>query len=142
MALDETVKRLDGKKDVQKETILYCSVELYQISDSYDSKQILQNIKAFAVSHSSPYVIAFHDKDIYTEDTFDKNKRLIGTKGQAKSPHYHVLLKLPYRMAKSDLAVQLGIEERWILKLKKESDFDYMIWYCTHEAYKDIQETL
>lgn len=138
MPLDETVERIDDKKDVQKETIRYCSIELYKVSSSYDSKQILQNIKEYCISYSCSYVIVYHDKDVYTEDTFDNKKRLIGVKGQPKKPHYHILLLFPYPRPKSDVAQKIGIEERWILKLKKESDFDNMIWYCTHEAYEDI----
>lgn len=138
--LDETVKRLENKKDdlPQSPTIQYCSIELYEVSDSYDCKQILSRIKESALPNKTSYVIAKHDKDVFTENTFNSYKELIGVKGEPKKPHYHVLIRLPYRMYRCDLALALGIEERWILKLKKESDFDNMIWYLTHEKYENI----
>lgn len=141
--LDETVERLEKKSNEPKSiTLQYCSIELYQVSDSYDSEQVLQRIKTDCLPPKTAYVIALHDRDVYTEDTFNSYKELIGTKGQKKASHYHILLKLPYRMYRCDIANKLGIEERWILKLKKEQDFDNMIWYVTHEKYEDIQSTL
>ena len=137
--LDETVKRLEKKDDLPKsQTIQYCSIELYAVSDSYDCESIIQKIKSDCLPNKTAYVIAFHDKDVYTEDTFNSYKEIVGVKGQPKKPHYHVLLRLPYRMYKCDIALALGIEERWILKLKKESDFDNMIFYVTHEKYENI----
>lgn len=144
MPLEETIKRLEDKKnDLPKSpTIQYCSIELYKVSDSYDSESVLQSIKKDALPDKSAYVIAYHDRDVFTENTFNSYKQLIGVKGEPKKPHYHILVRLPYRMYRCDLAQKLGIEERWILKLKKESDFDNMIWYLTHEKYEDIQSTL
>lgn len=142
MPLEETITRLDGKKDVQKTSVRYCSIELYSVSDSYDCEQVLQTIKEYCVSNGCSYVIAFHDRDIYTENNFDSRKRLIGVKGQPKKPHYHVLIMFPYSRPRSDVALAFGIDERWILKLRKESDFDNMIWYLTHEKYEDIQSAL
>ena len=135
MPLNETVERIDNKKDVQKTTIQYCSIELYSVSDSYDCESILLQIKKDSLQNKSAYVIAYHDQDIYSENTFDSYKRLVGVKGQPKKPHYHVLIRLPYRMERSDVALKYGINERWILKLKKEADFDRMIWYVSHEQY-------
>lgn len=138
--LDETAARIKEKSDVlpKSPTIQYCSIELYEVSDSYDSKLVLQKIKTGALPNKTSYVIAKHDKDVFTENTFNSYKELIGVKGEPKKPHYHILLRLPYRMYRCDIANALGIEERWILKLKKESDFDNMIWYLTHEKYENI----
>lgn len=137
-SLKSIINALPKKEENEAKTIKQCSIELYEVSDSYDSKQILSNIKEFALSNQTAYVIVFHDKDVFTEDTFNSYKQLVGRKGEPKKPHYHVLLKFPYRMNLGDVALRFGIEERWILKLKKESDFDRMIWYVTHEAYENI----
>ena len=133
--LDETVKRMENKKDdlPKSPTLQYCSIELYAVSDSYDSKLVLQKIKTGALPNKTSYVIAFHDKDIFTENTFNSYKELIGVKGEPKKPHYHILLRLPYRIYRCDIANALGIEERWILKLKKELLLEicqryYIIW--------------
>lgn len=131
---------MESKKDdlPKSPTIQYCSIELYEVSNSYDSQQILSRIKNGALPNKASYVIAKHDKDVFTENTFNSYKELIGVKGELKKPHYHILIRLPYRMYRCDIAQALGIEERWILKLKKESDFDNMIWYLTHEKYENI----
>ena len=136
--LDEIVERLDKKNDTKPTTIKYCSIELYEVSDSYDSKQVIQNIKTYCMENKTSYVIAYHDLDVFTENAFNSHHELIAHEGDRKKPHYHILLSFPYRMYKSDIALKFGIDERWILKLKKESDFNNMIFYVTHEAYENI----
>lgn len=126
------------KKDYEKKesvTIQQCSIELYEVSDSYDCKSVLQKLKTYCEDVKAQYVIAFHNNDFYAENTFDDHKRLVGVKGTKKSNHYHCVIHFPYRIKLSDLAIRLGIDDRWIMIIKKESGFDEMIWYVTHEAY-------
>lgn len=134
--LQQVVERT--KKDYEKKesvTIQQCSIELYEVSDSYDCKSVLQKLKTYCEDVKAQYVIAFHDNDFYSENTFDDHKRLVGLKGDKKANHYHCVIHLPYRIKLSDLAIRLGIEDRWIMIIKRESGFDEMIWYVTHEAY-------
>lgn len=142
---------MELKKDVQQivektkkertkglnETIKQCSIELYEVSNSYDCKSVIQNIKNVAESLKASYVIAFHDKDIFTENTFDSNHQLVGRKGEPKKSHYHIQMQFSSRQNIGDLALKIGVEDRWILRLKHDYDFDNMIVYDTHENYID-----
>ena len=142
MLLNETVERLNKEYEKTKgTTIQQCSIELYEVSDSYDSKQVIQNIKTYAENHKGvTYVIAFHDSDYYSENTFDSHKRLVGVKGQKKSSHYHIGMTFPYRIILNDLAIALGIEDRWIMKVKKDSLMDGLYWYYTHLQYDESEK--
>lgn len=123
------------KEHNEQKTMKQCSVELYTVSESYDFGTVYQNIKTYCEKHKASYVAMLHDSDYYTENTFDSRKQLIGTKGQKKRDHYHVLVSFAYRVTLSDFALAIGIEDRWIKCLTHEYDFDNMIVYLTHIKY-------
>lgn len=136
--VERTKKEYEKKESV---TIQQCSIELYEVSDTYDCQSVLQKLKTYCEDVKAQYVIAFHNNDFYTENTFDDHKRLVGVKGDKKANHYHCVVHFPYRIKLSDLAIRLGIEDRWIMIIKKESGFDEMIWYITHEKYPEEIKT-
>ena len=142
--IKKLVEKLNKEKEYEKEksvTLQQCSIELYEVSDSYDCQSVLQKLKTYCEDVKAQYVIAFHNNDFYTENTFDDHKRLVGVKGDKKANHYHCVIHFPYRIKMSDLALRLGIEDRWIMIIKKESGFDEMIWYITHEKYPEEIKT-
>lgn len=116
-------------------TIKYCSLLLYEKSDSYGGrtgKDIIDEIVKLSEEMKFNYSYIFHDDDYFEEDTFDSNKNLIGVKGEKKDNHYHVVIGFRYRIVLSDFALKLHIEDRFIEKLKKEIDYDNMLIYLTH----------
>lgn len=116
-------------------TIKYCSLLLYEKSDSYGGrtgKDIIDEIVKLSEEMKFNYSYIYHDDDYFDEDTFDSNKHLIGVKGEKKDNHYHVVIGFRYRIVLSDFALKLHIEDRFIEKLKKEIDYDNMLVYLTH----------
>lgn len=124
------------KKEYQKQlTLQYCSIEIYESSNDYNSFDVISKIKEYCKKHGSQYVIMLHDNDFYTENTFASDRSLVGCKGEKKKNHYHCLLAFKYRVFLNDIALAFGIEDRWIKVLKHDYDFDNMIVYCTHIKY-------
>lgn len=125
----------DKVHDQEQLSMKYCSIEIYEVSKDYDSKIVIDNIKNYCASHNGRYAIMLHNKDYYYEDTFDSNYRLIGRKGDKKANHYHCLISFKNRVFVNDIALKLGIEDRWIKILHHDYDFDNMIIYVTHVKY-------
>lgn len=142
--LAETVERTNKEYEAPKGlTIQYCALEIYETSDDYNGRSgedILMNIRDQATKHKFNYAIMKHDRDIFNENTFDKNRKLIGIKGNSKKVHWHVVIALPYRMPLSDVALWFGLPDRFITKLKTEKDFDNMLVYLTHIKYPEDQK--
>lgn len=138
--LKETVNRTD--KDFDEPiglTLQYCCLEIYENSNDYNGKtgqQIIDLIKKESIGKYS-FTIIFHDCDYYNENTFDKNRNLVGIKGKKKANHYHVVLGFRYRVKLSDISQKFGIADRFIKKLKKEIDYDNMLVYLTHIKYAE-----
>lgn len=135
--LVETVERT--KKEYYEDKPVTCkavTIELYKVTDSYDSAKVLESIKEFCDRKKAQYTIMLHDQDVYKQDTYN-NHVLVGRKGQRKADHYHICIYLKNRLSINDLAIAFGIEDRWIKKLKKDVDFDNMIVYCTHIRYPE-----
>lgn len=124
--------------DKEQKTMEYCSIEVYEVSESYDSEKVINNIKNYCASHNGRYAIMLHNKDYYSENTFDSNYRLIGRKGDKKANHYHCVISFKNRVYLNDIALKFGIEDRWIKILKHDYDFDNMIVYCTHVKYDPL----
>jgi len=135
--LKDTAKKVADKEHSQQKTMQYCSIELYTETESYDFNKVFKRIKKYCEKNGSQYVAMLHDSDFYSENTFNDLHQLVGTKGQKKANHYHVLISFKYRVLLSDIAVKFGIEERWIKILKKSIDFDNMIVYLTHIKYDE-----
>lgn len=124
--------------DKEQKTIKYCSIEVYEVSKDYDSKKVIDSIKSYCASHNCRYAIMLHNKDYYSEDTFDSDYRLIGRKGDKKANHYHCLISFKNRVGLNDIALAFGVEDRWIKILKHDYDFDNMIVYVTHVKYDPV----
>lgn len=122
-------------------TLQYCCLEIYEESADYGRSgqaiidQIIENEKKCS------YVIMKHDNDFFSENTFNSNHELIGTMGQKKKNHWHVILGFKYRVPLSDVANWLHLPDRFIQKLKGEKDFDNMIVYLTHIKYPEDKKT-
>ena len=135
--IKNTVERVANIVHSQQKTMQYCSIELYVETESYNFNEVFERIKQYCADNGSQYVAMLHDSDYYSENTFNDLHQLIGTKGQKKADHCHVLISFKYRVLLSDIAVKFGIEERWIKILKKSIDFDNMIVYLTHIKYDE-----
>lgn len=139
--LQETADRI--KKDYTQDssvTAKAVTIEIYEVSESYDSVLVLKKIKEYCNEKGTQYAIMKHDQDIFSKDTFSKDHRLLGRKGQKKDTHYHINLYFKNRVHISDLSIAFGIEDRWIQKLKKDQDFDNMLIYCTHIRYDESEK--
>lgn len=143
--LSETVARTEKEYEAPKGlTLQYCTLEIYEASEDYKSGKgidIINKIKTLADEKKYSYSIIFHDNDFYTENTFDSYKRLIGTKGQKKANHYHVVIGFRYRVQLSDVAIWFDIPDKFIEKLKGEKDYDNLLTYLTHVKYDEKIKT-
>lgn len=134
------VDRLPKKdNDLNGMTMQNCSIELYPNTESYDFADIMHNLNDYCTEHNCQYAIMHHDQDIYYQDTYS-DRVLIGRKGQPKADHYHYLIHFPHRMVLTDFADKIGIEPRWIKRLKKDQDFDNMLIYLTHIRYPEDEK--
>lgn len=124
----------------KQKTMQRCSIEIYEKSADYDTSKVFENIKNYCDEHGAKYVSMFHDKDFFTENTFNSRKELIGVAGEKKSNHFHVLVSFKNQTGINDFALAIGIEDRWIKILKHESDFDNMIVYLTHVKYDETKK--
>lgn len=133
--LEETAKRVKKDDSQNKEiTMQHCCLELYPDSESYKFTQVMSLLTDYIEQKGVQYAYMYHDKDFYVDDKYS-NHELIGRKGELKKPHYHIVLHFKHYVNLGDLALYLGIEKRWIKKLKKDSDFDNLLIYCTHIRY-------
>lgn len=80
------------------------------INDILDKK--LKNIKSYA--------FIYHDKDIYFNDILDDKNEIIHKKGDLKTPHYHIYLKLKSNRYADEI-------KRWFMpkELKDENGLPY-----------------
>lgn len=115
-----------------QKSIRGATIEVYEETIDYKYDDVIKKIKEIVNKNNGSYAIMRHDDDYYTENTFDKNHRMIGKKGDKKKTHYHINIWISKRIGLNDLCLAIGIEDRWIKILKKEYDFDNMIIYCTH----------
>lgn len=136
--VDRTQKEYDAPVGL---TLQYCALEIYEESEDYgrSGQSIIDQI--IANDKKCSYAIMKHDNDFFSENTFNYRKELIGTKGQKKKNHWHVIIGFPYRVSLSDVALWLNIPDRFITKLKGEKDFDNMLVYLTHIKYPEDQKT-
>lgn len=132
--LKDTVKRMPKKDDqVNLSKRLACiNLLLYPETTSYNYNDVIRTIETS--SHISSYAYIVHDRDFFTEETYDKKGHFIGHKGQKKDPHTHVVIALTSPSLISDISSWLGIPERFIEKCK---NFENSLLYLTHRNAED-----
>lgn len=124
----------ESKKQEPKSTVKYQTIcmLLYEDTADYKIDEVLKSIKND--SNAVSFAFIKHDKDIFTEDTFDEYGRLLGHEGEFKKPHYHVVVKYMQNLNKSDIANSYTIPSRFIEKCK---DFKGALLYLTHRNAED-----
>jgi hypothetical protein len=55
-----------------------------------------------------------HDKDVYQDDIFDTDGKLIHKKGDLKKPHYHFVIEYDNPRYRNGVAKDLGIDVRFV----------------------------
>lgn len=124
----------ESKKQEPKTTVKFDKVNmlLYVEDDNYNIDDVLKSIRSD--SNAISYAFILHDKDIYTEETFDKYGRLLGHEGELKQPHYHVCVHYLEPQNKSDIANSYGLKNRFIEKCK---NYAGSLLYLTHRNAED-----
>lgn len=99
------------------------------------TNSILEKVKSLSCS----YAYAFHDKDFYTEKTFNSQYQLIGNVGELKKPHYHLYVVLNSNKTISDIASEFNITCNRVQSFK-EKHFRNKILYLTHICYSPLEK--
>lgn len=120
------------KEEPKKASIQQFNMLLYADDSKYIATDILDRIKND--EHIVSYAYILHDKDFYDVDTFDIHGKLLGKQGEHKKNHYHVCVSLNNKTPISDIALWLGVPQRFIQKTK---DFKGSILYLTHKNAPD-----
>ena len=119
-------------EEVNTKKVQFFTMLLYTEDDHYNINEVLDKIRSLSEDKGWSYSMILHDKDFYTEETFDDFGHLLGHMGDLKKPHYHVVIATPYAVAISDIATWLGIAQRFIDNLKNTNRYKGMILYLTH----------
>lgn len=92
------------------------------------------NIK-FCIQHKTikQYAYIRHNKNVYTEDD-EKNGY---TKGEPKSPHWHIVLKTDVAIEIETIAKWLNIPQQYVDVPKGRGAFLDCVQYLTHESDKE-----
>lgn len=104
--------------------------ELYPDSTSYDCELLLNRLSSFW----EKFYYILHDKDIYTEDDFDKyfsnNKKEPEWQiGDLKKPHYHVIGYVSSPCMLGRAAKKFGVPSNMVQKVEK---FKEAVQYLIH----------
>lgn len=128
--LNYTAKRVTRKGDeatANTHKLDRFNLLLYVDTEDYCTESVLEKVRTN--DHIGSYAYILHDRDFYTEETFDRHGNLLGHIGEMKKAHYHVTVSLNSRYTISDIGLWLGIPQRFIEKCKS---FDGSILYLTH----------
>lgn len=140
--LKKHVKRIEKNSKVSIEekqvSCQACTLLLYTDTTDYQFPIVFNKIKQFVKDNECHYAYILHDKDIYDNNEYDSNYRLIGAKGELKKLHYHIVIDFHKQYELSKLGNEFGINTRFI-KVLKPKDIDNMLLYLTHIKYNGLK---
>ena len=111
------------------------TMEIYPEDSNYNAEEVLEKIETYCREHDCLYAYISHSKDIYQDNTFDAQKRLLGRKGEVKKAHIHVVVRFNYRTLIGDFCGSFNVPARFIKKLKNDKEIDNMLLYLSHIKY-------
>lgn len=116
---------------IKNERSIYWTLLLYKDSESYDTEQIIKEIKS---KYNSIYIL--HDKDTYNEDIYNEDNSIKHKKGEIKKKHYHIVLKFKNYKWLNTLSEELNIEMNYFQKINNlENILCYLIHYKEDNKY-------
>lgn len=130
--LQYTVEKLPKSEKPVTTKIQQFNLLLYPDTDDYVCTEVLSKVEND--EHISSYAYIAHTQDYFTEDTYDKHGHLLGRLGERKKDHVHVSVSLKSKMPLTDVAMFLGISQRFIEKTKS---FDSSLLYLCHTNAED-----
>lgn len=103
------------------------------------SKEDIENGLIKSARYVSRYAYILHDKDVYTEDCFDKKTgELLHKEGEPKAPHWHIALDFAfnennkkYEKTFKTIANDFGVNESCVSKVKSGKYIKNLL-YLTH----------
>ena len=136
--IKSTVDRIK-KDEVEKSNKTVCiALELYPDDTNYNYQEVLNKLVSECEKKGHTYAFIIHDKDVYTENTFDRNYRLLGHKGDTKKLHCHflVLFKDGNPVDAGDFLLNIPIPSRFVKSVPK-SKIENMVLYLSHIKYRE-----
>ena len=124
----------DEEKFLNSKT-LGLALEFYTVDESYKADVVLDKLIKRCEELDCLYAYILHDKDIYTDNTFDKSKKLLGRKGELKKAHYHFVVQFNYPSVIGDFILTTDIPIRFVKKLRNSGEVDNMLLYLSHIKY-------
>ena len=109
---------------------------LYPDSKDYNCDDVLNKLIQFIGKYDGTYAYILHDKDYMNENIYDDLGRLSYKIGETKKPHYHFVGILPYYKYINDICCYVGIEDRWLEKVKPKK-LPNALLYLTHIKYPE-----
>lgn len=79
-----------------------------------------------------------HDKDLFDEDIYDEEKKLIHSSGETKKPHYHFVIKCKSAKTISSISKKCNIDDHMIEPIKRSFNgaLKYLIHYGLDNKYQ------
>lgn len=144
--IKQVVKRIKEKTNQETQQIKEKKekyIQCFEVRNLYidneqnitKTKRILQNVTFLQCSWA--YIL--HDKDFYTENTFNEKHELIGKQGEKKKEHYHLYCYLYSPLTIGDIAQHLQCETKDIEKVKPKH-YDNKLLYLTHICYDETKK--
>lgn len=116
---------------IKNERSIYWTLLLYKDSESYNTEQIIKEIKS---KYNAVYIL--HNKDTYNEDIYNEDNSIKHKKGEIKKEHYHIVLKFKNYKWLNTLSEELGIEMNYFQKINNlENILCYLIHYKEDNKY-------
>lgn len=125
--LINTVERLPPSDKANTHKVDKFNMLLYVEDEKVNASEVIEKLKEWDKVSAVSYIL--HDSDYFNEDTFATDGHLIGRVGEKKQNHYHVTVHLVYRCTISDIAMHLGVAQRFIETCKS---YEGSLNYLTH----------
>lgn len=127
-----------SEKDYSKEPIQIkaFTMVIYKDTTDYNCDDVINKVIEYVSKKNGSYAYCVHDKDIVSEDEYNELGFIIHKLGEIKKSHIHIVAHLPYYVNINDIAVYIGIEDRWIQAVKPKKVPNALL-YLTHIKYKD-----
>lgn len=143
--IDASTQMLDAvldDADKHAKTFQAFTLILYEDTTSYNFNEVINILVDYCNTNNFKYAYIKHDKDIFTEPTFDDEYNLIGSPGEIKKTHYHftgICNKQVNRMDITSLFIGKVNDNALYNNLKslKPNKINGSLIYLVHGAYKD-----
>jgi len=136
--IKNTVKRTKKDETEQSVKTVCLNIELYPDDTNYNYQEVLNKLVSECDRKGHTYAFIIHDKDVYTKNTFDRNYKLIGRKGDIKKVHCHfiVLFKNGEPVDDGDFLLNIPLPSRFVRTVPK-SKIENAVLYLSHIKYPE-----